>query len=337
MPKELNKKRNRTAEPEVTPEILSKIPDHLRNMLGEMKRDHDSDYKSQGGVSVLITSNMLAGNFVYEQLGIHSSQAHEFKDLYALVREHCRNVLKEILALEKLEWETEGDQYSYDVYEYDSIRENLLLEFVETPNDYLIYTTENGSQEKRSIYGNEIHIILEKSEIRSIDLTPLKVLTHLQHLRLSQNSIQSIDLTPLSSCSRLEELYLHINQLKSIDLTPLSSCYHLEKIDLTGNQLQHVDLTPLSLCSHLSELYLRSNQLQHVDLTPLSSCVKLMTLHLNSNQLSSIDLTPLSSCPKLRAIRLTENKLKSIDLTALKPRIKRCVRVDSTVQLVGGT
>ncbi len=337
MPREFDKKSDRTVEPEVTPGILSKIPDHLRNMLGEMKRNHSSDYKKQGGVSVLISSNLLAGNFVYEQLGIRSSQEHEFKDLYTLVREHCRSILKEILALEKLEWETEGDQYSYDVYKFKSVKENLVLEFVETPKDYLIYTIENGSQERRPIYGNEIQIDLEELRIRSIDLTSLKVLTHLQHLWLSKNSIQSIDLTPLSSCARLSELYLQINQLKSIDLTPPSSCYHLEKIDLTRNQLQHVDLTPLSSCSNLSELYLRDNQLQHVDLTPLSACAKLTTLHLNSNQLPSIDLTPLSSCPKLRAIRLTENKIKSVDLTALKPRIKRCVRVDSTVQLVGGT
>lgn len=155
------------------------------------------------------------------------------------------------------------------------------------------YITTGGEEKQAEFELDATYVDLSGKQLKTVDLTPLKSLPHLQSLDLRQNNLQSIDLTPLSFCKDFSRLLLYNNQLQSIDLTPLSSCKNLSVLGLSSNNLQTVDLTPLSSCVDLYEVSIAENQFSYIELTPLSSCINLTAVNFYENPLQNIDVTPL--------------------------------------------
>ena len=122
---ELDSKDSIYQEPRVTISILANIPDCLRNMLQE---------HLQGNVkrtSILVSSNNLANRFILERWGIRSSQRRRYKNLFGIIRKHCRTMFRNYLARGRLIWKVHDDEHMISVFKYDEVRGNLILRFVQ--------------------------------------------------------------------------------------------------------------------------------------------------------------------------------------------------------------
>ncbi len=119
-------------DPEITPSVLSIIPDILQSLLVDL------DEKSKGGDthSYLISSNALANRFILSRWGIRPSQRRRYKNLFSTIRRHCRILFEYYLARNQFVW-SDGKSTSYwGVYKYDRIRGNLILGFVRIDSNH---------------------------------------------------------------------------------------------------------------------------------------------------------------------------------------------------------
>ncbi|MHA2191603.1 MAG: hypothetical protein ACXACG_15190 [Candidatus Thorarchaeota archaeon] len=129
------------------------------------------------------------------------------------------------------------------------------------------------------------------TSLAEIDLSPLSGST-LHYLALEKSNIGSIDLSPLSTCSELEGFKLASLPLTDIDLSPLQSCPSLNRLNLTDLPLTYIDLSPLSTHTEITKLTLSNLGLETIDLTPLQS-KKIERLDLHGNPLKELNVTPL--------------------------------------------
>ena len=109
----------------------------------------------------------------------------------------------------------------------------------------LTYRTTNGRDEKVNLSKTSSTIDFSLKKIESIDLTPLRSFTNLEHLSLHGNNLRNIDLAPLESCKALIVLDLSRNQLETLDLFPLRFCHNMKTLNITGNKYNNVDFAPL--------------------------------------------------------------------------------------------
>ena len=112
-------------EPEVTAEILAKIPDCLKDTLLT-----SSPTQGNGRRSVLISSNNLANRFILSRWGIRPSQRRRFKNLFDTIRKHCRILFNHYLLRGRIEWIDISGKHLFGVYKFDEVRGNLILGFV---------------------------------------------------------------------------------------------------------------------------------------------------------------------------------------------------------------
>ncbi|MBE7057672.1 MAG: leucine-rich repeat domain-containing protein [Ruminococcaceae bacterium] len=190
------------------------------------------------------------------------------------------------------------------------------------------------SLEELDLYGNRIS-----------DLTPVSSLTSLKKLNLGKNynvlsagssDVKGLDITPLKTLSLLEEVDLSDNMLSNIDT--LRSLPLLKRVVLTGNRID--DITPLSACKNIKYVDLSYNYGYNddntergiVDLSPLYEISSLETLIANYNIIADVtgiekltelkyidlsenfvsDITPISKLPKVETVILNRNSLVSI-------------------------
>jgi hypothetical protein len=109
-------------EPQTTPSILGGVPDLLRATLMECI--------ACGNKRLLLSSNSLANKFIFEKWGIRPTQRKRYRNLFSSVRRHCRTLFRYYVHLGRIAWTDNGEQFIFGVYEYDSIRGNLVLSFV---------------------------------------------------------------------------------------------------------------------------------------------------------------------------------------------------------------
>lgn len=190
------------------------------------------------------------------------------------------------------------------------------------------------SLEELDLYGNRIS-----------DLTPVSSLNSLKKLNLGKNynvlsagssDVKGLDITPLKTLSLLEEVDLSDNMLSNIDT--LRSLPLLKRVVLTGNRID--DITPLSACKNIKYVDLSYNYGYNddntergiVDLSPLYEISSLETLIANYNIIADVtgiekltelkyidlsenfvsDITPISKLPKVETVILNRNSLVSI-------------------------
>ncbi|MDF1540080.1 MAG: leucine-rich repeat protein [Candidatus Thorarchaeota archaeon] len=167
----------------------------------------------------------------------------------------------------------------------------------------------DGIAKSYEIPQSKFTMLLDNSEIESIDLKDLSLSPSLVRLSLSENQLTSIDLVPLSLCKNVTTISLDQNMLETIDLDPLRKLRNLKSLDLSNNHLTLIDLSSLSPCKHLQELYLHGNNFNSIDLSPLASCQKLETLSITrrkdegfQSSDSEIDISPLIGLQKLKRV-----------------------------------
>jgi Leucine-rich repeat (LRR) protein len=129
-------------------------------------------------------------------------------------------------------------------------------------------------------------------KIGTNDLSCLKELKFLTHLRLGGNKIE--DLSPLEDLKKLKELRLNGNRIS--DLYPLRELKNLKILSLHGNRIG--DISPLTELVSLEKLYLGTNNIR--DISALSHCKNLRTIEIFGNSLSSIE--PLMNLELLESI-----------------------------------
>jgi hypothetical protein len=118
-------------EPKVTASILASIPDCLHNMLQE-----NVQRTTERRTSILISSNNLTNRFILERWGIRSSQRRRYKNLYSTIRKQCRAIFRNYLTRGNIGWKGQNGEYSFSVFQFDEVRGNLILGFVQ-PKGYL--------------------------------------------------------------------------------------------------------------------------------------------------------------------------------------------------------
>ncbi|NWF94718.1 MAG: hypothetical protein HXY34_01100 [Candidatus Thorarchaeota archaeon] len=112
-------------EPRVTESALATLPDCLRRVLLEARKDG-----LPGRKSILVSSNALANRFVYERWGIRPSQRRRFRTLFATTRKQCRALFQYLLARGRFQWDSAREGHVFGVFKFDEIRGNLILGFV---------------------------------------------------------------------------------------------------------------------------------------------------------------------------------------------------------------
>ncbi len=117
-------------DPLVTPSVLASIPDVLHTLLYEACTKGKNPRQA-----VLISSNSLANRFIMQRWGIRPSQRKRFKNLFSLVRRHCRTLFEYYLARGQYIWSNGRSCKTWGVYKYDRVRGNLILGFVFLPVD----------------------------------------------------------------------------------------------------------------------------------------------------------------------------------------------------------
>jgi internalin A len=122
--------------------------------------------------------------------------------------------------------------------------------------------------------------IVDLTDNRVSNLTPLASLTHLQVLLLNDNLIE--DLGPLEGLTQLVRIEIRDNEIKNI--APLSGLTQLSVLDFDGNKIENVG--PLSNLNQLTVLNLHSNQVQNVG--PLAGLTQMFYLDLRDNLMSAI-------------------------------------------------
>jgi Leucine-rich repeat (LRR) protein len=217
------------------------------------------------------------------------------------------------------------------------------------------YQLHTGKYHRKRLWEDIEEAYLERSDIASIDLTPLSRCTALTRLHLNHNHLKEIDLTPLQNCKKLEWIQLDFNDITDVDLAPLGQCSKLRCICLDNNKLDRINLTPLEKCSNLEEVTLYNNpnlnwisyngtviddkdiirqfmdigypkaRKPHITLrfrtkSGTETChfsIDCEEIQLNRSNIIEMDLTPLNRCSKLEILRLDYNQLKTLDLSPL--------------------
>ncbi len=112
-------------EPKVTSSVLASIPNCLYDMLEE-----STQRAAERRTSILISSNSLANRFILDRWGIRSSQRRRFRNLFGIIRKHCRAVFRNYLASRKISWYMRNEKVVFGVFKFDEVRGNLILGFV---------------------------------------------------------------------------------------------------------------------------------------------------------------------------------------------------------------
>jgi hypothetical protein len=103
--------------------------------------------------------------------------------------------------------------------------------------------TQGCKQKKKYDLGTEV-ISLYSLDIEQINLSPLRKMKNLQHLRLEMNKVRSINLAPLRRCKSLRLVWLWSNKLDAIDLSPLKHCTIHRTLDyLISQSIMTVEYT----------------------------------------------------------------------------------------------
>ena len=170
--------------------------------------------------------------------------------------------------------------------------------------------------------------VLNLSNNRVRDFTPLGKLRKLQELDLSSNRIHGISSLP--SMPGLKRLVLWNNRIS--DVTSLAKNQQLEYLDLSANRIE--DISPLVELYKLRTLNLRQNRV--TDITPLAGLTNLTYLNLHSNTKIQ-DLTPVVNLVNLeelilRNVRVSDQIEILANLTHLTNlNIRNCSVTDVTV------
>lgn len=150
-----------------------------------------------------------------------------------------------------------------------------------------------------------IHDWFEGGYYNIENLKGIEYLRNLKILDLSDNKIK--DITPLSKLKDLIQLDLSNNRIT--DISKLGTLTGLTSLSLGGNYIS--DITILSKLINLEGLDLRYNNISNI--TPLAEMNQLLYLDLDSNKIS--DITPLSNLHNLDNLCISDNKIS--DITAL--------------------
>lgn len=247
----------------------------------------------------------------------------------------------------------EGDIFKSDVYNmiflgdyWVNLKASSLADLVYFPNvkDIWINSEELNELEpliycKKLEYlvitrcaAEDISVISELTELKSLSLNnfkiinpePLKKLSKLEYLSLDNVGLSDIsfllDLTNLKSLSLRDNNIRYINAISSLnnlsylcldnnkikDITPLGELKNLSYLWLENNRIK--DITPLSTCKSLLLLKARNNQIK--DISPLLNC-EIHYLYLRENFIS--DLTPLSGYATLETLDISFNNITNIE------------------------
>ena len=138
------------------------------------------------------------------------------------------------------------------------------------------------------------------------DLSPLKVLTSLQHLFIPHTPV--IDLSPLKDLKTLQLLEIIATQVS--DLSPLKDLKTLQLLSAFETQVS--DLSPLKDLTALNILSVSNTQV--ADLSPLKHLTALYKLDVSDTQVS--DLSPLKDLKALQQLSVSNTQVS--DLSSLK-------------------
>jgi|GEM_PF-3133703 len=127
--------------------------------------------------------------------------------------------------------------------------------------------------------------VVNLSESKIADISPLSYLERLEDLDLRSNNIT--DVSPLSGLTNLRYLFLNYNVIS--DISPLSSLENLEGLSLRGNRI--TDISSLSGLERLETLYLTDNQI--TDFTPLYTLTVLRILVIDAQSISDEEFNVL--------------------------------------------
>jgi hypothetical protein len=120
-------------------------------------------------------------------------------------------------------------------------------------------------------------------ELKGVDLTPLKTLPRLRHLRI-EYAPKLADLHWLAGLPNLETLVI-ADTRKLQDLGPVAGLRKLEAFEFSGSMTTEnvaLSLEPLTELPRLAELRLRATRILDGGLTPLARCQALEELDLSS-------------------------------------------------------
>ncbi|NIM11825.1 MAG: hypothetical protein GTO45_06875, partial [Candidatus Aminicenantes bacterium] len=137
------------------------------------------------------------------------------------------------------------------------------------------------------------------------DISFLRDLTHLTHLKLSVNQIS--DILPLKELNALTELRLEKNQIS--DISPIKELNALTSLSLDYNQIS--DISPIKELNALTKLSLGDNQIS--DISPIKELNALIDLRLYNNQIS--DISPIKELKKNpKRLDLENNRISQLPI-----------------------
>jgi Leucine-rich repeat (LRR) protein len=188
-------------------------------------------------------------------------------------------------------------------------------------------------------------VVLNLSDNRIEDATPLQTLRKLRELDLRKNGIRSLAAIRFDALAGLplRSLYLGHNQITDQRggpdghpaLAPLRRLDSLEDLELAGNRI--ADVTPLRALNNLRTLDLRGNRV--TDISPLAGLTALTLLDLRDNDIA--DLAPLSGLTELAYLNIHSNaQVRSVQplagLTGLRTLIMRNVPAGDDIRALKG-
>lgn len=130
--------------------------------------------------------------------------------------------------------------------------------------------------------------ILQLSDGKIEDLSPLKNLTSLTHLSLKNNKIK--DVSSLKNLTSLVTLSLSDNKIK--DVLPLKNLTSLIKLDLSYNRIE--DISPLRNFILLEKLWLQGNNIKYI--SPILNLTSLKKMWTYNNNIRDEKILVLFNC-----------------------------------------
>ena len=224
------------------------------------------------------------------------------KNIGPIMRSDVENITVFTARVEGI-YSVEGLQYFTSLEELD-LYGNRISDL--TPISSLI------SLKKLNLGKNYNMLSAGSSDVKGLDITPLKSLSLLEEIDLSDNMLSNID--TLRSMSLLERVVLTKNRIE--DITPLSACKNLKYVDLAYNYGYNedntergvVDLSPLYEITSIETLIANYNIIEN--LSGIETLTELKYLDLSENFIS--DVTPINKLPKVETVILSRNSLVSI-------------------------
>lgn len=125
-----------------------------------------------------------------------------------------------------------------------------------------------------------------------VDISPLRVLTKLRHVRLDYNDVA--------------------------DLSPLANAVELEKLELTGNRLK--SLAPVTTMTKLKWLTFARNEV--ADLSPLARLTRLEFISCYVNPITSV--SALHGLSALEKVKLQGNPVSDTELAKARLALPKC-------------